>query len=79
MLTHSTNQRQPEMQEEPLCHVPPGQNQPQLQDVHLSPASPMFSRRAFKPVAPPSVESEPISRTEDQLEGAEPIPEDVSR
>lgn len=63
-------------------HPPsPGHNQPQLQEVHsrLFPASPTFSRRAFKPVAPPSGEREPVSRPEDQQERAELIPEDVGR
>lgn len=78
---HSSNQSQPKTQERPLSHAASGQNQPQLQEVRfgLSPASPMFSRRAFKPVAPPSVEREPISRPEDRQERAEPVPEDVSR
>lgn len=69
------------MQEHPLSRAPSSQNQPQLQQAHfgLFPASPMFSRRAFKPVAPPSLERELISRPEDQQERAEPIPEDTSR
>lgn len=80
-LAHSSNPSQPVMQEHSLSRAPSGQNQPQHQEVHfgLFPASPMFSRRAFKPVAPPSVERELISRAEDQQERAEPIPEDTSR
>lgn len=76
LLTLSSNQSQPGMQEPPRSHAPAGQTQPQLQAVHLglSPASPMFSRRAFKPVAPPSVEREPISRSQ-----VEPTSEDMSR
>eukprot|EP00066_Takifugu_rubripes_P015651 XP_011604917.1 PREDICTED: protein Shroom4 [Takifugu rubripes] len=76
---HSSNQTQPATQDRPLSHIPLSPNQPLVQEVHfgVSPPSPMFSRRAFKPVAPPPVEGA-TSRCEEPQERAEPIPEDVS-
>lgn len=75
-LTLPSNQSPPQMQEPPLARAPSGQRQPQLQEAFgLFSASPTFSRRAFKPVAPPTAEREPIGRPE----GAEPLPGDMSR
>uniref|UniRef100_H3CJS4 Shroom family member 4 n=1 Tax=Tetraodon nigroviridis TaxID=99883 RepID=H3CJS4_TETNG len=60
-LTLPSNQSPPQMQEPPLARAPSGQRQPQLQEAFgLFSASPTFSRRAFKPVAPPTAEREPI-------------------
>ncbi|XP_033465666.2 shroom family member 4 isoform X1 [Epinephelus lanceolatus] len=53
-----SNQSQPQMQEHPISHALSNQNQVQLQDraFTVAPPSPMFSRRAFRPVAPPQKE-----------------------
>ncbi|XP_032355266.1 protein Shroom4 isoform X1 [Etheostoma spectabile] len=54
----SSNQNQPKMQEHPFSHAPSNQNQVPFQDrsFAVTPPSPMFSRRAFRPVAPPQKE-----------------------
>ncbi|KAM9335809.1 protein Shroom4 [Symphorus nematophorus] len=56
----SSNQSQPHRQEHPFSHASSNQNQhqPQFQEVPftVAPPSPMFSRRAFRPVAPPQRE-----------------------
>uniref|UniRef100_H3CK76 Shroom family member 4 n=1 Tax=Tetraodon nigroviridis TaxID=99883 RepID=H3CK76_TETNG len=65
-LTLPSNQSPPQMQEPPLARAPSGQRQPQLQEAFgLFSASPTFSRRAFKPVAPPTAEREPIANSRD--------------
>lgn len=81
MRAHPSSQSQPMMQEHPLSPPASAQNRPQLQEVNfgLVPASPVFSRRAFRPVAPPSVEREPIRRPEDGQEREEAVPDDMSR
>ncbi|XP_030018103.1 protein Shroom4 isoform X2 [Sphaeramia orbicularis] len=55
-----SNQSQPQMQEHHFRHSPSNQNQTQLQEplFQIAPPSPMFSRRAFRPVAPPQRERE---------------------
>lgn len=54
----SSNQNRPQMQEHPFSHAPSNQNQVPFQDrsFAVTPPSPMFSRRAFRPVAPPQKE-----------------------
>lgn len=54
----SSNQNQPHMQEHPFSHAPSNQNQVEFQDrpFTVAPPSPMFSRRAFRPVALPQKE-----------------------
>ncbi|XP_039996446.1 protein Shroom4 isoform X2 [Xiphias gladius] len=54
----SCNQTQ--TQEPPFPHAPSNQNQAQFQErsFTVAPPSPMFSRRAFRPVAPPQRERE---------------------
>ncbi|XP_039677707.1 protein Shroom4 [Perca fluviatilis] len=54
----SSNQNPPQMQEHPFSHAPSNQNQVPFQDrsFAVTPPSPMFSRRAFRPVAPPQKE-----------------------
>lgn len=51
----SSNQSQPHAQEQPFSHAPSNQNQAQFQELPftVAPPSPMFSRRGFRPVAPP--------------------------
>lgn len=76
VITLSSNQSQPVVQEHPLSRAP---SQPQEVRFGLFPGSPVFSRRGFIPVAPPPKEREPISRPDYQQERAEPLPEDMSR
>ncbi|XP_034020979.1 protein Shroom4 [Thalassophryne amazonica] len=54
------NQNQPEMQERSFSHVLPNQNEiyHQERQFSIAPPSPMCSRRAFKPVAPPQRETD---------------------
>ncbi|XP_042368619.1 protein Shroom4 [Plectropomus leopardus] len=54
----SSNQNHPQMQEHPFSRTPSNQNQVQFQDraFTIAPPSPMFSRRGFRPVAPPQKE-----------------------
>ncbi|XP_078131670.1 shroom family member 4 isoform X2 [Sander vitreus] len=54
----SSNPNRPQMQEHPFSHAPSNQNQVPFQDrsFAVTPPSPMFSRRAFRPVAPPQKE-----------------------
>lgn len=50
-----SNQNQPPLHEQPFPHATSNQNQAQYQErpFSIAPPSPMFSRRAFRPVAPP--------------------------
>lgn len=55
----SSNQNQPQTHEHSFSHAPSNQNQvpfQQQQPFSVAPPSPMFSRRAFRPVAPPQKE-----------------------
>ncbi|XP_059210286.1 protein Shroom4 isoform X2 [Centropristis striata] len=56
----SSNQNQPQMQERPFSQASSNQNPVQFQEqgFTVAPPSPMFSRRAFRPVAPPQKERE---------------------
>nr|XP_046237099.1 protein Shroom4 isoform X2 [Scatophagus argus] len=69
----STNQNQLQIQEHPFSHTPSNQNQAQLQEqpFTVAPPSPMFSRRAFRPVAPPQRERDMRSTYGGQQERAE--------
>lgn len=74
MSTHpSSNQKQ--IQEQSFTHPPSSHNQAQFQEVlfAVSPPSPMFSRRSFKPVAPLSFERD-LSVCADQQERVDPLP-----
>ncbi|XP_070849866.1 protein Shroom4 [Chaetodon trifascialis] len=55
----SSNQSPPQRQERPFSRSPSNQNQ-EL-PFTVAPPSPMFSRRAFRPVAPPQRERDPRS------------------
>ncbi|XP_070786182.1 protein Shroom4 [Enoplosus armatus] len=69
----SSNQNQPHVQEHPFSHAPSNQNQVQFQDrtFTVAPPSPMFSRRAFRPVAPPQKERDLRSTYDGQQERVE--------
>ncbi|XP_054457278.1 protein Shroom4 [Anoplopoma fimbria] len=56
----SSNQNHPQMQQHPFTHAPSNQNQAQSPErgFAVAPPSPMFSRRSFRPVAPPLKESD---------------------
>nr|XP_020475188.1 protein Shroom4 [Monopterus albus] len=57
----SSPQNQPQLQEhQPFSHFPPNQSQAQFQEqpFTVTPPSPMFSRRTFRPVDPPKREKE---------------------
>ncbi|KAM7377033.1 hypothetical protein PAMA_013696 [Pampus argenteus] len=53
-----SNQNQALLHEQPFPHPTSNQNQAQFQErsISIAPPSPMFSRRAFRPVAPPQRE-----------------------
>ncbi|XP_035531337.1 protein Shroom4 [Morone saxatilis] len=60
----SSNQNQAHVQEHPFSHhAPSNHNQVEFQDraFAVAPPSPMFSRRGFRPVAPPQRERDPRS------------------
>lgn len=76
-FTHpSSNQNQPQMQEHPFSHAPSNQNQAQFQELPftVAPPSPMFSRRSFRPVAPPQKERDLRSMYGEHQERAEVLP-----
>ncbi|KAM6894276.1 protein Shroom4 [Lycodopsis pacificus] len=54
----SSNQNPPQVQEQPFSRASPNQNRAQSQErgFTVAPPSPMFSRRSFRPVAPPPKE-----------------------
>ncbi|XP_040887018.1 protein Shroom4 isoform X2 [Toxotes jaculatrix] len=75
----SCNQAQ--TQEHPFPHVPSNQSQApfQEQSFTVAPPSPMFSRRAFRPVAPPQREREGNLRSsyggqQERVEGVSSLP-----
>ncbi|XP_038587765.1 protein Shroom4 isoform X2 [Micropterus salmoides] len=69
----SSNQNQPHTQEPHISHASSNQNQVNFQDraFTVAPPSPMFSRRAFRPVALPQRERDPRSTYDGQQEREE--------
>ncbi|XP_056156670.1 protein Shroom4 isoform X2 [Lampris incognitus] len=59
-----SNRNESEIRERPYSHGSSNQSQAQIQEhsFSIAPPSPMFSRRAFRPVAPPHREKEGDSR-----------------
>ncbi|KAM9836603.1 protein Shroom4 [Aulostomus maculatus] len=68
----SSNQNQPPPKEHPISHAPSSQNQFQELSFSIAPPSPMFSRRAFRPVVAPQREGN--SRYSGQQERVEVLP-----
>ncbi|KAK5848215.1 hypothetical protein PBY51_005848 [Eleginops maclovinus] len=54
--TQSSNQNQAQTPEHAFSHAPSNQVPPQDRTFAVAPPSPMFSRRGFRPVAPPQAE-----------------------
>uniref|UniRef100_UPI0037E7C6B2 protein Shroom4 n=1 Tax=Semicossyphus pulcher TaxID=241346 RepID=UPI0037E7C6B2 len=71
----SSNQNQPQIQEHAFSHAPSNQNQVEFQEqpFTVAPPSPMFSRRAFRPVAPPQSERDLRSMYGEQQERVEDL------
>ncbi|XP_029931555.1 protein Shroom4 [Myripristis murdjan] len=72
----SPNQSQPPVHERPYPLALPSQSQVPIQDQPflIAPPSPMFSRRAFRPVAPPQRERSGHGLQQDRLDILPPLP-----
>lgn len=73
-FTHaSSSHNPPQRQEHPFSHAPSNQNKAPFQELPftVAPPSPMFSRRAFRPVAPPQRERDLRSSYDGQPERVE--------